>query len=71
MTGHKFKIGQTVFYRPKLRQTDTLASIRPYRVTQWLPPINGEPGYRIKGGEHEFVASESELQPVKPFAVRY
>ena len=71
MVEHKFKIGQMVFFRPKLRQTDTRANSHPHRITQWLPPINGEAGYRIKGSEREFVASESELRPMKPFAVRY
>ena len=71
MAEHKFKIGQIVFFRPKLRPTDTPANNLPYRITQSLPPINGEPGYRIQFSEREFLASESELRPMKAFAARY
>lgn len=66
MADHKFRIGQTVLFRPKLRQTDTLPDYRPYRVVQILSARIGEPQYRIKGSsECMFAARESELRSMQ------
>ena len=66
MADHKFKIGQMVSFRPKLRQADTLPDYRPYRVMQILSVPIGVPQYRIKSsGEREFAAMESELRSMQ------
>jgi len=70
-TKHKFKIGQTVFFRPKLRRTGMPPSNRPYRVVQRLFVLVGEPQYRIRGSDQEVAARESELRPMQAFATRY
>jgi len=72
MADHKFKIGQTVFYRPRLRQTDTPLDNRPYQVIQILSAPVGKLQYRIKSehGEREFVARESELRTMLTFIPR-
>ena len=73
MADRKFKIGQMVSFRPKLRQTDTLPDYRPYRVMQILSARIGEPQYRIKstGSEREFAARESELRSMQAVGTRY
>jgi hypothetical protein len=73
MADHRFKIGQTVLFRPKRQLTFTPLNGRPCRVIQLLRAMNGEPHYRIKSmqTEHEIAASESELQPMQTFAARY
>jgi hypothetical protein len=73
MADHKFKIGQTVLFRPKRQLTLTPLNGRPCRVIQLLPAMNGEPNYRIKSmqTQHEIAATESELRPLQAFATRY
>ena len=59
---HKFKIGQTVDYRPKDRTLSTARGT--YKVTGFIPTLGGQqPEYRIKHFSEEFerVAFESEL----------
>jgi len=69
MADHRFKIGQMVFYHPKLPGVDAPTN-RPFQITMQLPsPDDGEPLYRIRSPfeEHERVASESELRPVQAY----
>jgi hypothetical protein len=65
MADHKFKIGQTVLFRPKRQLTLTPLNGRPCRIIQLMPAMNGELHYRIRSvlTEHEIAASESELRP--------
>ena len=60
---HKFKIGQTVFFRP--RKSRGIAPLNyPYRITQRLPEARGAPQYQIRCtvADREFTASETELR---------
>jgi hypothetical protein len=61
---HKFKIGETVKYRPAARTLRETGGA--YTVTGFLPKNDGQPAYRIKhfSEEHERVAQESELSAV-------
>jgi hypothetical protein len=62
---HKFKIGQTVNYRPAKVVQD--APWGTYQIAGFLPQRNdGEIAYRILSLEegYERVARESELRPV-------
>jgi hypothetical protein len=59
---HKFKIGETVFYRPKQRTLN--ASRGTYTVTRLMSVADGQqPEYRIRRFSEEFerVAFENEL----------
>ena len=58
MRGHKFKIGQLVYYLSRERVPGV------YQITQLLPPEGDEFQYRIKNVNepHERVAKESELR---------
>jgi hypothetical protein len=59
---HKFKIGQTVNYRPKNRMLSTARGT--YKVTGFMPALNRQqPEYRIRHSSEEFerVAFENEL----------
>jgi hypothetical protein len=58
---HKFKIGETVHYRPADR--GNRAAMGTYTVTARLPEIEGQSAYRIKhfNEVHERVAWEREL----------
>jgi hypothetical protein len=59
---HKFKIGQTVNYRPKNRMLN--AARGTYTVTGMMPASDGQqPEYRIRHSSEEFerVAFENEL----------
>ena len=66
MAEHKFKLGQMVYYHPKGRVIDA-PTRSPYQITARLPPMDGEPQYRIRTPyeEHERAASESELRAVQ------
>ena len=57
MSGHKFKIGQLVYYLGR----EDAPSV--YRVTQLLPPEGEAFQYRIKNANepHERMAKEHEL----------
>jgi len=60
---HKFKIGQTVFFRP--RKSRGIAPLNhPYRITRRLPEAPGVPQYQIRCTvtDGEFAASENELR---------
>jgi hypothetical protein len=60
MRVHKFKIGQFVNYRPRVRSP--VADV--YQIAQLMPPAgNDEPQYRIKSETegHLRAAKESEL----------
>ena len=61
---HKFKIGETVNYRPGARALRQSSGA--YMVTGFLPENDGQPTYRIKhfSEDHERVAFESELSAV-------
>ena len=60
MSGHKFKIGQTVRYRAPFGHV----AAADYKVTQLLPAEDDELQYRIKSADepHERVARESQLR---------
>jgi hypothetical protein len=62
---HKFKIGQTVLFRPRANRGINIALNHPYQVTRRLPVAGGQHQYRIRctATHSEFAASESELQP--------
>jgi hypothetical protein len=68
MAEHKFKIGQMVFFHPKLRGVDAQTN-RPFQITARLPPLDGEFQYRIRSPfeEHERAASERELRAVQAY----
>src|SRR5215472_9979651 len=72
MADYKFKIGQTVLFRPKRQLTLTPLNGRPCRIIQILPAMNGERHYRIRSMQttHEIMASESELRPVQDTPAR-
>jgi hypothetical protein len=64
MASNKFKIGETVFYRPINRRKEGPRGA--YEVTRLLPHReNGEPEYRIRNLNegHERDVKESELKP--------
>ena len=66
MASNKFKIGETVLYRPSSRRKEGPHGA--YEVTRLLPrPENGEPEYRIRNQNegHERDVKESELQAVR------
>jgi hypothetical protein len=59
---HKFKIGQTVNYRPNNRMLN--AARGTYKVTGLMPALDGQqPEYRIRHSSEEFerVAFENQL----------
>jgi hypothetical protein len=61
MSAHKFRIGQSVNYRPAVRRS----ALGKYQVIRFLPQRkDGEPEYQIKhlNEGHERVANESELR---------
>jgi hypothetical protein len=60
VSGHKFKVGQTVNYTPHV---GTSVADGAYMVTRLLPPQGGDFQYRIKNAHelHERVATESQL----------
>jgi hypothetical protein len=64
MAEHKFKIGQTVLFRPRADRGINI-SLNLYQVTRRLPVAGGQHQYRIRctATHSEFAASESELQP--------
>ena len=63
VTEHKFKIGQLVYFHPKVRpQLDVVPG--PYQITKRLPAAeDGECQYEIRNTleEYDRVARESEL----------
>ena len=64
MPNHRFRIGQSVNYRPASRSQD--APRGAYEITGRLPKSDdGQFEYRIKhsGESHERLAKESELSP--------
>jgi len=65
MADHRFKIGQTVFFRPRESRRGIAPLNYPYRVMQRLPEARGELQYQIRCTvtEQEFAASERELRP--------
>jgi hypothetical protein len=65
MAEHKFKIGQTVLFRPRASRGINIALNHPYQITRRLPVAGGQHQYRIRciATDGEFAASESELQP--------
>jgi hypothetical protein len=58
VSGHKFKIGQLVYYLSRG------GALGVYQVTELLPPENGVFQYRIKNANerHERMAKEHELR---------
>ena len=60
--GHKFKIGQIVYFRPK-SGSQSFAPSETFQITARLPKHEREFQYRIKGAyeEHERVAVESAV----------
>jgi len=59
---HKFKIGQTVYFRPKIRSA-LEASSGAYVITRRLPEKDGGCQYVIRSAyeDHERVVTESEI----------
>jgi hypothetical protein len=72
MSEHRFKTGQMVFFHPKHRIVDAPTN-RPFQISALIPalmpPLDGEPQYRIKSSyvEHEYAARESELRLVQAY----
>jgi len=66
MAEHKFKIGQTVFFRPKSSRAINVPLNQSFQVTRRLPDDGGQRLYRIRCTvtHGEFVANESELRLV-------
>jgi hypothetical protein len=63
MASNRFKIGETVLYRPINRRKK--GPLGAYKVTRLLPhPENGEPEYRIRNLNEgqEWDVKESELK---------
>jgi hypothetical protein len=60
VSGHKFKVGQTVRYRAPFGH----AAAADYKIKQLLSAEDDELRYRIKSANepHERVAKESQLQ---------
>jgi hypothetical protein len=58
VSGHKFKIGQLVYYLGRERASGV------YQITQLLPPEGGAFQYRTKNTTepHERIAKEHELR---------
>jgi len=58
---HKFKIGETVNYRPSTRTTRNVAGT--FKVIAFLPEGFGEPVYRIQHIDTDYrqIARESEV----------
>ena len=62
MAAHKFKVGQSVFFK-RSRSSPQAASGR-YKIVRLMPPqTDGQNQYRIKGSTeaYERIAAESEL----------
>jgi hypothetical protein len=61
MSNHKFKVGQTVNYAPRLIAAVNADAI--FKITQLLPPEGDEFQYRIRSASepYERVAKESQL----------
>jgi len=62
MSGHKFKVGQTVSYLSGSRGRGSRGD--EFKIMQCLPPQGGDYQYRIKSANepHDRVAKESELE---------
>lgn len=60
---HKFKIGQTVYFRPQKSIAPIDAPSGRYQITRQLPARDGEFAYAIRSDyeNHDRVARESEL----------
>jgi hypothetical protein len=58
---HKFRIGESVYFRPSERGVDARSGT--YQVIAWLPG-DGELRYQIRhaGDAHQRVVRESELR---------
>ena len=63
METHRYAIGQTVRFRPRLAGGAVFGG---YEILRLLPEEEGEPRYRIKSvrESHERVANESQLERV-------
>jgi hypothetical protein len=63
MAVHKFKIGQTVYFRPQKSIAPVDAPPGRYQITRRLPERHGEFEYAIRSDHenHDRVARESEL----------
>ena len=61
MSGHKFKIGESVLYTSGIYGRGAASGV--YKVTQLLPPEGDDRQYRIKSSDepHERVVKEREL----------
>jgi len=61
MSGHKFKVGQSVSYTSGPFGAGQASAV--YKITQLLPPEGDDFQYKIKSGAepHERVAKESQL----------
>jgi hypothetical protein len=65
MTGHKFKVGETVYFR-----SDKFGPAGAFKITKHMPVSDtvrdGDFRYRLKGAEHERTAMERELTKHPP-----
>jgi len=63
MAEHKFKIGQSVYFKNAKVRTALEASLGAYVITRRLPAADGEFQYVIRSAyeDHERVVAESEL----------
>jgi hypothetical protein len=64
VSGHKFKIGQSVTYTSRPFAAGSASGV--YKITQLLPPEGDDFQYKIKSDTepHERVAKESQLDRV-------
>ena len=64
MPYHRFQVGQTVVAPSGVR--DALIPPGPYVIVRLLPPVGGEPHYRVKSAadSHERALLEGQMRPV-------
>jgi hypothetical protein len=65
MAEHKYKLGQTVYFRPG-NTTDYSMTYRQYQVVKRLPAIGGKFRYQIRSvnEQEKIIARENELRPI-------
>ena len=67
---HKYKIGQSVYFRLKVSKAGELAGA-PYQIIQRLPGATGGIRYRLRSADgQERIADERVLRPASKFAGR-
>jgi hypothetical protein len=68
MTGHKFKVGETVYFRSDKSGSRLLGSAGAFKITKHMPVSDGDFQYRLKGADeaHERRAPERQLTKHPP-----